>query len=453
MQVTFWGGTDTVTGSRFLVEAGGARVLVDCGMFQGLKRLRARNWAPFPVEPGSIDAVVLTHAHVDHSGYLPALVRDGFSGPIYATPPTADLVKILLLDAAHLQEEEAEHANRHRSSKHEPALPLYRTEDAQAAIELLRTRPFHTDFEPATGIRGAFSRAGHILGAACVRLDDGHRSIAFTGDVGRPHDPILRPPEAPPAADHLVTESTYGNRRHPDEDPADRLAEIVDRTLARGGTVLLPSFAVGRTQVLLHLLAELRDQGRIPEVPVYVNSPMAIDATELFWAHAEEHRLTEAQCAAMGRGVTLVRSVEESKALTPLDGPMIVISASGMMSGGRVLHHLQRLAPGHRNTIVVTGFQAAGTRGQALLAGADQLKIFGEQVPVRAEVAVIDSLSAHADAAELTAWLGTVATPPRQAHIVHGEPAAADALRVRLHDELGWDPHLPEHGETVVVGR
>jgi metallo-beta-lactamase family protein len=451
VRVTFWGAADTVTGSRFLVESGGARVLVDCGLFQGLKKLRLRNWDPFPVDPASIDAVVVTHAHIDHSGYLPALVRDGFRGPIWCTPGTADLSRILLLDSAHLHEEDARHLNKHRKSKHQPALPLYTTEDAEAALEQVRSQPLHHEFEVATGLRARFSSAGHIIGAACVHLDDGTRSIAFTGDVGRPNDPVMRAPEPPPAADHLVTESTYGNRVHPRTDPADELADVVNRTLERGGTVLLPAFAVGRTQTLLHLLAQLREAGRIPEVPTYVNSPMAVDATELFWDHPDDHRLTPEQCTEMGRGVTLVRSVEDSKALTPMDGPMIVLSASGMMSGGRVLHHLLTLAPNHRNTILITGYQAAGTRGQVLLAGERRLKIFGEYVPVRAEVASIESLSAHADADELTAWLSTVPERPSRVHVVHGEPAAADALRLRLTDELGWDVHVPDLGEACEV--
>jgi len=451
MRVTFWGATDTVTGSRFLVEAAGRRILVDCGLFQGLKKLRLRNWEAFPVDPASIDAVVITHAHIDHSGYLPALVRNGFAGTIWCTAATADLARILLLDSAHLQEEDARHANRRHSSKHVPAMPLYTTADAEVAIDRLRGCPWHVDVEVAPSISVRFTRAGHILGAACVRLTDGERSIGFTGDVGRPADAVMLAPEPPPQVDHLLTESTYGNRLHPQTDPSDELEAIVNRTLGRGGTVLLPAFAVGRTQTLLFLLAQLRDQGRIPDVPTFVNSPMAVDATELFWAHPDEHRLTPEQSASMGRGVTLVRSVEESKLLTPKDGPMIVLSASGMMSGGRVLHHLLHLAPNHRNTIVVTGYQAAGTRGEALAAGQRHLKIFGEMVAVRAEVATIDTLSAHADADELTHWLGTAPAPPALAHVVHGEPAAADALRHRLIDDLGWAVHLPDHGETVTV--
>ena len=451
MQVTFWGATDTVTGSRFLVESGTRRILVDCGLFQGLKRLRRRNWDPFPVDPASIDAVVVTHAHIDHSGYLPALVRDGFAGDIWCTRGTAALARILLPDSAHLQEEDARFANKHRTSRHHPALPLYTGEDAERALAALRPTPFDADVTPVDGMTVRFSPAGHILGAASVRVDDGTASITFSGDVGRPVDPVMRAPAPPLPADHLVVESTYGGRSHPDTDPAAELAEIVVRTLARGGTVLIPAFAVGRAQTLLYLLGRLRAEGTIPEVPTYLNSPMAISATEVFAEHPDDHRLDEHGLDLMRDDVTFVRTVEESKRLTPLGGPMIVLSASGMMSGGRVLHHLQRVAPDRRSTIVLVGFQAAGTRGEAVLAGARRLKIFGSYVPVRAEIARIDGLSAHADGDELIEWLRGCPRRPERVHIVHGEPSAADAMRRAVRDELGWEPHLPEHGETVTI--
>ena len=451
MELTFWGATDTVTGSRFVVDTGAHRVLVDCGLFQGLKRLRRRNWDPFPVDPASIDAVVLTHAHIDHSGYLPALVRDGFAGPIVCTRGTADLATVLLPDSAHLQEEDARFANKHRSTRHAPALPLYTSDDAEVALRALTPAAFDTDREVVPGLTARFSPVGHIIGAASVRLDDGERSVTFSGDVGRPIDPVMRPPAPLQTADHVVVESTYGNRTHPATDPAGELASIIGRTLERGGTVLIPTFAVGRAQTILYLLSRLRADGRIPEVPTYLNSPMAISATELFLPHPEAHRLDPAACAALCDGVTFVRSVEESKQLTPLGGPMIVLSASGMMSGGRVLHHLMRVAPDRRSSIVVTGFQAAGTRGEALLAGARRLKIYGTYVDVRAEVHHIDSLSAHADADELIAWLRTGDRPPERVHIVHGEPSAADAMRRLVRDELGWSPHLPTHGESVTI--
>ncbi len=449
MRITFHGAAETVTGSRFLVETADSRVLVDCGLFQGLKRLRAQNWAPFPVDPATIDAVVLTHAHIDHSGYLPALVRDGFRGSIWCSPGTAGLLRLLLLDSAHLQEEEARFANRHKTSRHDPALPLYTTENAERALEQVQTVGFHEHFHPTPDVVATLHRAGHILGSATVKLEADGRSVLFTGDLGRPDDRVMRPPDPAPAADYVVTESTYGNRRHPDTDVRHELADVVTRTLGRGGTVLIPSFAVGRTQTVLTLIADLVDRDLIPRVPIYLNSPMAISATELVCPFTDDHRLSPAECARMHEGVEFVRTADESKRLTPLKGPMIVVSASGMATGGRVLHHLRTVAPDHRNTIVFVGFQAAGTRGEAMVDGADRIKIFGDYVPVRAEVVNLTGLSAHADADELLAWLGGGALFPTRAFIVHGEPAAADALRLRLVDDLGWDASIPLQGETV----
>lgn len=449
-RITFWGAAETVTGSRFVVETAGRRLLVDCGMFQGLKRLREQNWAPFPVDPASLDGVLLSHAHIDHTGFLPALTRDGFRGDIWCTPGTKALARIMLLDSAHLHEEDARMANRRRASKHHPALPLYTTADAERCLQQFQAVPFGQQFTPVPEVAVSFSRVGHILGAAAVHLDDGLASITFTGDVGRANDVILRAPEPLPEADHVVTESTYGNRRHGNTDPADELADAINRTVRRGGTVLIPVFAVGRAQTVLHLLSELRRSGRIPEVPTFMNSPMAVNATELFCSFTEEHRLSIEQCHQMCEGVEFVRSTEDSKKLNDRHGPLIILAASGMATGGRVLHHLERMAPDAHNTILFTGFQAAGTRGEALVHGAQEIKLYGGIVPVRAEVVQMDSLSAHADADELVAWLGR--TPaPREASIVHGEPAAADALRRRLHDELGWDATVRRPGESVTV--
>lgn len=451
MQITFWGGAETVTGSRFLVDAAGARVLVDCGLFQGVKRQRERNWSPFPVDPSSIDAVVLTHAHVDHSGYLPALVRDGFDGDIWCTAGTAALARILLPDAAHLQEEDARYANRRGSSRHSPALPLFDQVDAERALTHLRPQPFGQAFSPASGLEATFSPAGHILGAASVHLAGGTRSVLFSGDLGRSDDVLMLPPAAPPAADHVVVESTYGNRAHPEEDPADVLAAVVSDTAARGGIVLVPVFAVGRAQSVLHVLARLRAEGRIPPVPVFLNSPMAVHATELLLAWRGEHRLDEQQVAALADGVELVRTVEESKRLTEQRGPMVVLSASGMVTGGRVLHHLRQVAPDHRNTILLAGYQAAGTRGESLLSGAPSVRVFGEDIPVRARVVSIDSLSAHADADGILAWLAAGPEAPRSVSVVHGEAAAADTLRRRIRNELGWPAWVPGLGEQARV--
>jgi metallo-beta-lactamase family protein len=451
MRITFLGGAETVTGSRFLVDGAGARILVDCGLFQGVKRLRERNWAPFPVGPSSIDAVVLTHAHIDHSGYLPALVRDGFRGDIWCTPPTATLAGILLPDAAHLQEEDARYANKRRSSKHDPALPLFTQADADRALERLRPHPLDGTFEPVRGIEARFSPAGHILGAASVRLSDGRRSVVFSGDLGRNDDLVMCPPAPPLPADHIVVESTYGNRRHPDEDPHDVLADVITGTARRGGIVLVPVFAVGRAQTILHVLARLRREGRIPALPTFLNSPMAVDVTELFLAAEGGHRLDRRQLDELREGVELVRSVEESKELTSRRGPMIVLSASGMLTGGRVLHHLFQVAPDHRNTIVLAGFQAAGTRGEALLNGATSLRVFGEDVPVRAKVVHLDSLSAHADAEELLGWLRSAPRPPSGVSVVHGEASAADTLRRRIEHELHVAARVPGLGDTVTV--
>ena len=449
MRITFWGAAGTVTGSRFIVDSGGSRVLVDCGLFQGIKPIRQRNWEPFPVSPSSIDTVVLTHAHIDHCGYLPALVRDGFRGEVWCTPASADLVRIVLPDSAHLQEEEARHANHRRSSRHHPALPLYTAADAEHAIDRLRYQSFHEPFEPVGGLEATFHPVGHILGAASVLLRDADTSVLFTGDVGRPVDPIMLPPMPPPAAEHVVTESTYGNRLHDDVDPGEVLADLVTRTAARGGILLVPVFAVGRAQTVLHLLGRLRAENRIPEVPTYLNSPMAVDATELFCRHQGEHRLSEEECRSMCESVRYVRTVEESIALTHERGPKVILSASGMLSGGRVLHHLEQVAPDRHSTILLAGYQAAGTRGEALLAGARRLKVFGQYVPVRADVVRLDALSAHADADELTSWLGSSPATPRSAHIVHGEPSSADALRRSLRDDLGWTTVVPAHGEAV----
>ncbi len=431
------------------MEGHGRRVLVDCGLFQGVKRLREMNWQPFPVDPSTIDAVVLTHAHIDHSGYLPVLVREGFTGSIWCTPATAALSRIMLLDSAHIQEEDARTANLRHSSRHKPAQPLYTTADAERCLAQVRAVSAHQDFDPTPGFTARFTPVGHILGAASVHLDDGRRSVSFTGDVGRPDDPIMRPPEPLPVADHIVTESTYGGRRHPALDPADELCDVVARTLGRGGTLLVPVFAVGRAQSLLFLLSELRREGRIPEVPTYLNSPMAVATTELFFEFAAEHRLDAAQCAQMRASVKLVRSVDESMQLSTRRGPMIILAASGMASGGRVLHHLEELAPDHRNTILFTGYQASGTRGEAMVSGARHIKIFGGLVPVRARVQCLETLSAHADEDELVDWLSAVPVAPSGVSIVHGESVAADALRRRLHDELGWSASVPGMGQTV----
>lgn len=449
--LSFLGAVETVTGSRYLVQGARGRVLVDCGLFQGPKKLRERNWTELPFDVAELDAVVVTHAHIDHSGYLPRLCRE-FAGPIYCTPGTAELLRLLLPDAGHLQEEEAQHANKWGYARHHPALPLYTRADAERCLEQLQPRDVRAPFEPAPGFVASFTRAGHIIGSACVRLVVDDHAIGFSGDVGRPHDPIMAPPEPLPAVDTLVVESTYGDRRHPSEDISTALAKVIVETVERGGVVVVPAFAVGRAQHLLYILATLRAEARIPACPVYLDSPMAIDATEMFCAHAGDHTLSPEACKRMSRAAHCTRSADDSKQIDRASGPMIVISASGMCTGGRVLHHLRRFLPDPRSCILFVGFQAAGTRGRTLVDGADELKLLGEYVPVRARVVQIDGLSAHADYAELLGWLRASAIAPAKVFVTHGEPSASDALRRRLRDELGWDARVPEVGETVHLG-
>jgi metallo-beta-lactamase family protein len=447
VEIRFLGAAGTVTGSRHLIEAAGRRVLVDCGLFQGLKELRERNRAPFPVDPASIDAVVLTHAHLDHSGWLPVLVRDGFAGPVYCTGATRDLTPILLADSAHLQEEEADFANRHGYSKHRPALPLYTARDAERAVERLEPVAWNEETPIAEGITATLTRVGHIPGAAAVRISAEGRAVGVSGDVGRPGDPLLANPDAPPACDWLLLESTYGDRRHPRGDAAEEIARVVERTASRGGAVVIPAFAVGRAQEVAYHLHRLMRSGRIPELPVFLDSPMASRAIAVACAHPEAMRITPAECREITSFLRVADTVAESKRIDAMRMPCVVISASGMATGGRVLHHLKALAPDPRNTILFSGFQAPGTRGAQLLAGARDVKIHGEWVAVRAEVARIDNLSAHADQEELIAWVSRMERPPRSIYLVHGEPAAADALRVRIADRLGIPCTIPRQDD------
>tara|TARA_R110000803_G_scaffold204367_2_gene270328 strand:+ start:2158 stop:3522 length:1365 start_codon:yes stop_codon:yes gene_type:complete len=448
VKLTFLGGVGTVTGSKYLVDTGEARILVDCGLFQGYKQLRLRNWKALPVDPASIDAVVLTHAHIDHSGYLPVLVKNGFRGKIHCTEATFDLCAILLPDSAYLQEREAERANRYGYSKHKPALPLYEQQDVEKTLELFETAPFDVPANVAKGVSATFRLAGHILGAAIVELQTPTQKIVFSGDLGRPNDPIMYDPATIRQADYLLVESTYGNRQHGERNAQDALADIINRTAKRGGTVLIPSFAVGRAQTLLYHLHELKAAGRIPDLPVYLDSPMAIDATELFCKHAYCHKLSRTQSLNACHVAKYVHDSEDSKALDYDQMPKIIIAASGMATGGRVLHHLKFYVPDARNSVLFAGFQAGGTRGAAMVAGIDRIKIHGEYHDVRAEVATLHMLSAHADADEIMQWLGGFESPPKETFIVHGEPDAADILRHRIEEELGWSVVVPEHHET-----
>jgi metallo-beta-lactamase family protein len=448
LKLSFLGGAGTVTGSKFLVENGGARILVDCGLFQGFKALRLKNWATFPVRPASINAVVLTHAHIDHSGYLPLLVKQGFSGPVFCTQSTLDLCCILLPDAGHLQEKDAEFANRRGFSKHKPALPLFTEADARKALSLLRPLPFGED-HVIPGGKIYLRRAGHILGAASVELQCANRIIVFSGDIGRYDDPIMFDPECVERADYLLVESTYGDRTHSAHDPANVLAQIVGATVARGGTILIPAFAVGRAQTILLHLQRLTAAGRLPGVPIFLDSPMAADASDIFCANTGDHKLSESECRSACGVARYTRSVEASKAIDQEAGPKVIISASGMATGGRVLYHLKHFASDPRNTILFAGFQAGGTRGAAMIGGAQSVKIHGEYVPIRAEVKNLDMLSAHADAGELMRWLRGFRGPPRSTFIVHGEATASDALRHRIEEDLHWSVLVPDHGQSL----
>jgi len=452
LKLRFLGGAGTVTGSKYLLANEGSRILIDCGLFQGYKVLRLRNWANLPVAPASLSAAVLTHAHLDHTGYLPLLVKNGFAGPAFCTKATAALARILLPDSGHLQEQDAEFANRHRFSKHHPALPLYTEEDAQRALPRLKPVSFDQPVTLPGGAKLRFIRAGHILGAATAVVEWEGRRIVFSGDIGRYNDPLMPDPITPETADYLVMESTYGDRRHDRADPETVLGKIIAETIHRGGTVIIPAFAVGRAQSLIYHIARLKQAGKLPAIlPVFLDSPMAINATDIFLRHGGDHRLLAADVEMLDGGIQYVRTAEESKNLTASPFAKVIISASGMATGGRVLHHLEHFAPEPKNSIVFAGFQAGGTRGAAMVAGAATIKMFGRQVPVRAQVHNLSMLSAHADRDELLRWARAFKATPRRTFIVHGEPQAADALRLALKDEVGWEAQVPDHLEEVVL--
>lgn len=449
----FLGAAGTVTGSRYLVESNGKRILVDCGLFQGYKLLRERNRAEFPVPPASIDTLLLTHAHLDHSGYIPALVKNGFRGKILCTPATRDLCSLLLPDSGHLQEEEAKHAKKHGYSRHADPIPLYTSDDAEAALKQITAIDFDSDIELASGIKARFHHAGHLLGAAQISLDLDGTLVHFSGDLGRVQDPLMRPPQPLQQADVLICESTYGNRKHVRVDAEAELGPVIRRVAARGGVIIIPAFAIGRAQgVMLHI-ARLRQRGEIPAIPVFLNSPMAINATDIYHRYHEEHHVSDAECLAMYELATMVRTVDESKALNERHGPMIIISASGMLTGGRVLHHLLAFGSDSRNAILLSGYQAGGTRGALLAGGAEQLRIFGREVPIRAEVVAMQGFSGHADADEVLAWMGGASRKPGITYVTHGELDAADTLRGRIEHELGWTARVPEHLEQVTLER
>lgn len=456
----FLGAAGTVTGSKFVLDVGGSRALIDCGLFQGLKELRLRNWDSLPVNPSSITWVLLTHAHIDHTGYLPRLVRDGFKGPVYATSATADLLKILLPDSARLQEEDAEYANRKGFSKHSPALPLYTEQDANAALKLVQKVAYQEDVRLNKSLAARFIPAGHILGSSFIEVqvtehDRDPVKVVFSGDLGRYDEPILNDPAPETDADYLLIESTYGDRLHDHTNPKDHLAEIINATVARGGKIIIPAFAVGRTQSLVYFLRELEDEGRIPVLPVAVDSPMGAEATRLYTKHREDHDFDMTRLKNLNRNplatrnFSLVQGRNGSKALKDQQGPAIIISASGMATGGRVVHHLAQWLPDRASSVIFVGYQGVGTRGRRLQDGEKQIKIHGELVPVNAHIESIGSLSAHADCGEIMRWLGGFKRPPRKTFVVHGEVGSATALRDRIVRELGWDVVIPTYKEVV----
>ncbi len=457
VKISFLGATGTVTGSKYLIEAGdaggrkGARLLVDCGLYQGVKQLRLRNWSPPPMALAELDAIVLTHAHIDHTGYLPAIVRDGYEGPIYCTPPTLALCRILLPDSARIHEEDAAYANRKGFSKHAPALPLYTEKDAERAL----ARLVPLDFGKTHSL-GALSftirPAGHILGAGSIAVHGSEGTILFSGDLGRDDDLLMRPPQAPGSPEWLVVESTYGDRRHPEIDPIEEIARILNRTLERDGTLLVPTFAVARAQSLAYCLHEIFRRDLAPTVPVFLNSPMAMRVTELYQRYDAYHRLSSEQSAAVCGLPHFVRTVEDSKELTARGRFRgIILSASGMATGGRVLHHLKSLAPDARNTILLPGFQAPGTRGEAIASGREAVKIHGEYVPIRAEVVQLDFLSAHADQEGLLSWVGACERPPRRVFVTHGESLPSDLLRHEIQERFGFPAEVPAYRDEVVL--
>ncbi|MBL8318450.1 MAG: MBL fold metallo-hydrolase [Burkholderiaceae bacterium] len=451
MKLTFLGAAGTVTGSKTLVTHERRQLLVDCGLFQGYKNLRVMNWDPFPFDPTKLDAVVLTHAHLDHSGALPLLVKRGFRGPVFATPSTIDVCGVLLPDSARIQQEDADYANRHKLSKHQPALPLYTEEDAARALRRLKPLPLEQAGEVAMGLQLRLRQAGHILGASSVELTAGGTTVLFSGDLGRPDDVLMRAPAPIVQADHVVIESTYGDRLHDTRDAEAALGDVIRRTATRGGIVVVPAFAVGRAQALLYAIYRLKSRGDIPALPVFLNSPMAIDMTAIYHRYRTEHRLTVEECSGMCKVAKMTRTVEESRALNALRYPAIIVSASGMATGGRVLHHLKALGPDRRNTIVLAGYQAGGTRGARLMGGERSIRIHGEDVTINAEVVSLPGMSAHADAAQLVQWLATAPQPLRGIYLNHGEPGPADALRQRIERELGWSATVPRLGQSVEV--
>lgn len=451
MQITFLGATQTVTGSKFLLTFEQHNVLIDCGLFQGLKELRLRNWEPFPINPKNIDAVILTHAHIDHSGYLPLLMRNGFKGKIYASPGTKDLCSILLPDSGHLLEEEAFYANLHGYSKHHPALPLYTQNDALNVLKQFFTIPFGKELNLFDNFNFKFRHAGHILGASFIEIKYKNKLLLFTGDMGRFQDPVMCAPENITEADYLILESTYGDRIHNNSDPTQKMREIINKTAKRGGTIIIPSFAVGRVQSILYLLYKMIESKSIPHLPIFLDSPMAINSAKIFCQYKDEYRMSEDECHAFGNIATYINTIEESKKLDINRMPKIIISASGMVTGGRVLHHIRSYGTNHKNTILFTGYQALETRGRRIMDGEKEIKMLGEIIPIKAEIQVIDNISAHADYMEILNWLDNFKRSPTKVFITHGEKTASGSLKDKIEQRFGWSCELPHYQQSFDI--
>lgn len=445
MEIQFLGATQTVTGSKYLIQTEQMKVLVDCGLFQGYKELRLRNWASLPINPEHINYVLLTHAHIDHSGYIPLLVKNGFRGKIICTQATYDLCKILLPDSGHLQEEDASYANKKGFSKHHPALPLYTQEDAELSLKYFSPVELNKPFKIHDDFYASFHYAGHIIGASFIQIHHHDVSILFSGDLGRVEDPLLNPPQEPPESNYVVVESTYGNRLHEKTNPEQQLSEIINRTVKRGGILLIPAFAVGRTQSLLYYIQQLKSKKLIGDIPVFVDSPMATNATEIYSRHANKHRISSQLCAEVCAVADYIRTKEESIALGQQKIPMILISASGMATGGRVVHHIRNFASNPKNTILFSGFQAGGTRGERIVRGEKEIKMFGQMIPINAEIVQMENTSAHADYAEVLNWLAHLKSAPRKIFITHGELESAKSLKDKLEQKFHWNCVVPNY--------
>lgn len=450
MRLTFLGATQTVTGSKYLINSNEKNILVDCGLYQGYKELRQRNWSNLLIEPKKIDAVLLTHAHLDHTGYLPLLVKNGFRGPIYCTSGTKELCSILLPDSGYLQEEEAMLANKYGYSKHKPALPLYTQKEADDTLQYFKTIPFDQSLSLENDIfKVIFKRAGHIIGSSFIRIESEKTSILFSGDLGRPHDLVMQPPSEVVDADYMVVESTYGDRKHEKGLPTQYLGEIITKTVKKGGSVIIPAFAVGRAQSLLYYLYQLKKNNMIPDVPVFLDSPMAINASTILCNHVEELRLSKDDCIGLCAVAKYINTVDDSKKLDEIKHPIIIISASGMVTGGRILHHLKVFGPDPRNTIIFTGYQSGGTRGARIIAGEKEVKIQGQMIPIKAQVKVLSNTSAHADSDEMLLWLEQIKQPPKKVFITHGELRASETLRDNIYNKLGWSAVVPSYLDSA----